>query len=252
MQFFNDIPEIPETGAPAVERRSEQRFPVHPDFQLKAVLSFVGRDDTGAPMSGSRQGWNWKGRLVEFSGAGARVQLGRGVRAEVGDACDLTLTVEDLEVLIRSRIMSIGEAADGPVFGLQHTIEDEAVWNDYHRLLEAVSLGAMLEPHFRETKPDESGFLPEQYASEWGSKLTVWRSPADESVVAFEFMLNDGVVRAAAGQEAEYLACLSATHSRPASDIEQSRLRLLFQWVVPNLAPCVPDDVRGFLKTYAA
>ncbi len=48
----------------------------------------------------------------------------------------------------------------------------------------------------------------------------------------------------------ECLACLNATASRPATDIEEGRLRRLFQWVVPNLAVAVLDDVREFLKAY--
>ena len=54
MLFFKRIlkePESATTAAPAVERRSEQRFRVSPDFPLKAVLSFIGRDESGAPMS---------------------------------------------------------------------------------------------------------------------------------------------------------------------------------------------------------
>jgi hypothetical protein len=251
MTFFKNLPELPATAPTAVERRSEQRFAVHPDFPLKAVLSFIGRDDTGAPLSGSRHGWNWKGRLIEFSGAGARVQMGPGVRAEAGDECDLTLTVEDLEVMIPSRIANIREDPAGPVFGLQHAIEDEKVWNDYRLLLEAVSLGATLEPKFRLTEPDESGFVPEQYAGDWGSRLTAWRHPKDESVVAFELMLNDGAVRAAAGEPAEYLTNLNATDSRPATDLEQSRFHRLFQWVALNLSAAVAEDVRKFVQTYA-
>lgn len=251
MQFFKSVPDIPETKAPVVERRGDERFPVHPEFPLKAVLSFIGRDDTGVPMSDSRHNWSWKGRLIEFSAAGASVQMKPGVRAVEGDDCDLMLTVEDLEVTVSSRISNIRDEPEGPVFGLQHAIDDEAVWTAYRKLLEVVSLGASLAPHFRLTEPDDSGFLPEQYAGEWGSRLTVWRQPADESVVAFEMQLNDGVVRAAAGQGVEYLACLSATESRPASDIEEGRLRRLFQWVVPNLGTGVPDDVREFLKLYA-
>lgn len=247
--FPRSTPE-PAPATQVVEKRSEQRFPVREEFPLRAVLSFIGRDDTGAPMGSSRHNWAWKGRLVDFSGAGARVQMGPGVRTEVGDSCDLILTVEDLEVKVPSRISNIGETAEGVVLGLRHAIESDLTWELYRRLLEVVSLGATLEQQVHHAKPDEPDYLIDVYSSSWGSRLTIWRDRKHKVVVGFEFLLNDGLVRGAADGEVEYLSGLHVSGSQPATDAKAGELHRLFQWVVPNLAAVVPDDVREFLRRF--
>lgn len=249
MPFFDEAPKAP--SYPAVERRGEPRFTIPPELPMKAGLSLIGRDDTGAPMSNSRHHWNWKGRLLDFSGEGARMQMGPGVRGEVGDSCDLLLSVEDLEVSVPSSIANIAESPEGPVFGLRHRIEDEAIWRKYSLLLEVVALGSTLALSAKQTTPDESGFLVEQYASAWGSRLTIWRRAKKGSVAAFEFVLNDGLVRAAEGEPLEFLAGEDAS-SAPVADRDRANdLFRLFHWVVPSLAAAVPEDVRQFLRKYA-
>lgn len=240
----------PAPATNVVEKRSEQRFPVREEFPLKAVLSFIGRDDTGAPMGDSRHNWTWKGRLVDFSGAGARVQMGPGVRVEEGDDCDLLLTMEDLEVKVPSHVSNVGETPAGVVVGLRHAIESDLTWELYRRLLEVVSLGATLEEQVHHAKPDEPGYLIDLYSSSWGSRLTIWRDQKHKTVRGFEFLLNDGLVRAAEDGEVEYLAGLHVSGSQPATDAKAGELHRLFQWVVPNLAEVVPEDVREFLRRF--
>jgi len=255
MSFFKRIlkqPEPPVKPVPAVERRSVPRYPISPEFPLKAVLSFIGRDDTGAPMSNTRHGWNWKGRLIDCSELGARMQLGPGIRAEAAETCDLKLSVQDHEITVPCRIANITEQPEGLVLGLLHDLTDEAVRRDYHQLLDVVALGSTLKLQSKATTPDASGYLVERYASDRPSRLTVWRHPSDKSVAAFEFQLQDNLVRAAAGQRAEFLADVAGTGSQPASTDKCLEIGRLFMWVVPNLAPVVPEDVRHFLKHYAA
>ena len=87
MLFFKRILKEPEptSSTPAVERRSTKRYAINPAFALKAVLSFIARDDTGAPLSNTRHGWNWKGRLIDCSEQGVRIQMGPGLKVELGD-----------------------------------------------------------------------------------------------------------------------------------------------------------------------
>lgn len=251
MSFFDGVPKQPEPTFPARERRAEQRFPIPPSLPLKASLRLIGRDDTGAPMSNSRHNWHWKGRLLDFSGEGARVQMGPGVRTKVGDTCDLMLTLEFLEVIVPSEIANVREEPEGTVVGLKHRIEDESTWREYKVLLEAVALGSTLEVQFRHDRADEYGFLVEQYASPWGSRLTVWREPAARRSVAFEMVLNDGLIRAAQGEDAEYLAGADSSAAQPAERDLANETYRLFHWVVPCLSPVVPEDVRGLLQRYA-
>ncbi|MBI2517207.1 MAG: PilZ domain-containing protein [Opitutae bacterium] len=254
--FFKRILQDPESESEGetmvqVERRRAPRFAIHPDFPVKAVLSVVGRDDTGAPMSNSRHAWHWKGRLIDISEQGARMELGPGIRARTGDTCDLIISVGDFELSVPCHISNFREQDGGTVYGLKHDIADEATWTSYSQLLEVVALGSALKLSARLTKPDESGFLVEQYASDRPARLTVWRFPRDKSVAAFEFLLKDSLVRVGAGHDPEYLAGTDATAARPAPMAKASEIFRLFQWVVPNLARCVPPDVRLFLQQYA-
>ena len=254
MTFFKRILKEPEpvaTEAPRVERRSVPRFAISPQFPLKAVLSFVARDESGAPMSNTRHGWNWKGRLIECSELGARMQLGPGIRAEPAENCDLKLSVQAYEISVPCHIANLSEPPEGMVLGLVHDLSDAAVRRDYLQLLEIVALGSTLKLQPKADQPDASGYLVEVYASGRPSRLTVWRHPANGAVAAFEFQLKENLVRAAAGHGAEFLADVDGTGSRPASNEQCLEIGRLFTWVVPNLAAVVPEDVRAFLQHYA-
>jgi hypothetical protein len=78
----------------------------------------------------------------------------------------------------------------------------------------------------------------------------VWRHPEDGSVSAFEFILKDNLVRAAAGRGLEYYSG-DGTGSRAATAVRCLEIHRLFQWVVPNLPAAIPEDVRGYLHAYA-
>ena len=49
----------------------------------------------------------------------------------------------------------------------------------------------------------------------------------------------------------EYLLGADAAEARPVSAAKSKEIQRLFRWVVPNLAPVVPTDVREFLQAYA-
>jgi len=255
MLFFKRILKEPEPAekaespVPPVERRSSKRYLVNPLFSIKAVLSFVARDESGAPMSHSRHGWNWKGRLIDCSEQGARIQMGPVLKVEARDLCDLMLSVDDFELTIPCHVANIRESPEGPMFGLKHNIEEEGTWAAYRQLLEVLALGSTLKMQGKTAKPDESGYIVEKYASDRPARLTIWRHPADKSPAAFEFQLKDSMVRAAAGHALEYLDGADGRLATPAKSLEIQRL---FRWVVPNLAAAVPDDVRAFLRFYAA
>ncbi|MDI1336538.1 MAG: PilZ domain-containing protein [Lacunisphaera sp.] len=259
MLFFKRIlkepePDVgPEPGEapPAVERRREQRFKVHPDSQLKAVLSFIGRDETGAQMSNSRAGWNWRGRVLDCSEQGVRLQMGPVVKAAAGDEGELTLEMEDFLLKVPCHIANISEQPGGLVFGLKHDIADEATGQAFRQLLDVVALGSTLRRKFKKNKVDASGYLTEQYASDWPARLTVWRNKEDLTVAAFEFLLKDSLLRGAEGRDLKFLAGTDPASARSATREKALEIYRLFRWVVPNMAPSVPVDVRNFLQHYA-
>jgi hypothetical protein len=255
MLFFKRILKEPAAAAtvaaPAIERRSESRFAISPEFPLKVVLSFVARDESGAPMSNTRHGWNWKGRLIDCSEEGARLQLGPGIRAEIGEACDLKLAVQDFELTIPCHVTNLTAEPAGIVLGLNHAIEDATTLEAYRQLIEVIALGSALKLQSKVAKPDESGYLVEVYGGTRSSRLTVWRHPGKGGIAAFEFILKDNMVRAAAGQRVEFLADIDGTGSQPATSEKCVEIGRLYQWVVPNLPADLPADLRAFLKHYA-
>ena len=89
----------------------------------------------------------------------------------------------------------------------------------------------------------------ETYASDRPSSLTIWRHPTNAAVAAFAFQLKDSLVRATYGGRMEFRTDHDAGPATPAKSTEIQRL---FNWVLPNLAAAVPEDVREFLKHYAA
>lgn len=253
MLFFKRILKEPEPAAspvPFVERRSTKRYLVNPRFHLKAVLSFIGRDESGAPMSNTRHGWSWKGRLIDCSELGVRIQMGPTLRVEARDLCDLKLTVQDFELTIPCFIANIRENSEGPVFGLKHHIEEEGTWHAYRQLLEVLALGSTLRLHSKTAEPDESGYKVEHYVSDRPARLTIWRHPQDNSVAAFEFQMKDSLVRAAEGYGMGYLTG-EGEDARSARTAKAQEIQRLFNWVVPNLALAVPEDVREFLQRHA-
>ncbi len=246
-----DLGEDPEEEVPPVERRSAKRFKVHPDTHIKTVFSFIGRDDTGAQMSRSRHNWNWRGRLVDCSEQGLRLHMGPVVRANAGDEGELTIEMEDFLLKIPCHIANIREQSEGVVFGLKHDITTEKDWQAYRQLLEVVALGSTLRRKFKRHAVDASGYLTEQYASDRPARLTIWRNEVGLLPAAFEFLLKDSLVRGAAGQDLRYLTGNDPANPRAAPREKALEIHRLFRWVVPNLAPCVPLDVRQFLRRYA-
>jgi hypothetical protein len=259
MHLFNRAfkhPEPEAVVAPAViarpERRHTQRHVVNPKTPIKAVLSFIGRDETGTRLSSSRFGWDWKGQLVDFSERGASMQLGAAALAAKGDAGELKLTLRDTVLEIPCLISNIRVQAEGLIYGLQFGDLDEATWAAYRRVLDILALGIRLKPQYKKTKPDETGYFVEQYVSDRQSRLTIWRNQDDRSVAAFEFQLKDNLVRGAERFAVVYLSGADPATARRAPPARATEIQQLFHWVVPNLAKCVPADVRDFLQRFVA
>jgi hypothetical protein len=249
MPLFTSILQGP--GSPQPERRLLQRFSINPDFPLKAVLSYVGRDDAGAPLSESREGWNWKGRLIDCSHAGARLRLGPGLKAVIGESCDLKLSLQEFDLLVPCHVGNIREEDGDMIFGLEHDIVDEATRAAYEQLVEVLALGTTLKPRYDAPVPDQTGYLVEQFANDRPARLTVWREKHSRGVVAFEFLLKENIVQAASGQPMEYLMGTEATGAVPAPALKAMEIHRLFIWVLPNLPDDVPADVKRFLQIYA-
>jgi hypothetical protein len=252
MLFFKRIlgdstPEIPS------DRRGGPRYPIGPSFPLKVVLNTVGRDEMGLPLqSKDGAGWDWTGRLINLSPTGARMQVPATMHAHKDDACRMKFEIEGYELVVPGRIAHITERRDSFVYGIQLDTSEPDVGKPYRQLFELIALGAGLKPT-KPSHPDESGYLLEQYAAEEFSSLEVWRAGSDQAVVAFNLRLNDCHVRGLAGEkDLQFLLNVAGEKPVAAPPEQRTEMQRLFHWVVPNLSPDVPEDVRAFLQKHAA
>jgi hypothetical protein len=249
--FFKSIlnePEVKLNSTPPAERRTIPRYAINPHFQLKAVLNYSKRTESRPPKPESRPAWTWPCRILDCSEQGVRLLMDPGPKVQARDLCDLKLSIENFDLTIPCRIANVHGEAQGLILGLKHEITDEQTWSSYWQLLEVIALSSTLKPQRRTTKPDESGYIVEHYVNDRPARLTIWRHPASQAAVAFEFRLKDNLVRGSAGQKPGYLTGLGGS---PAPVAQAAEIHRLFQWVVANLAVAVPDDVRDFLRTFS-
>ena len=252
MLFFKRILDVKKTAAPS-ERRVAARYAVLPGFPLKTVLNIVGRDELGQPLTGrGGEGTDWTGRLINLSSTGARVQMPHTVLAQRGDACRLKLDMQGYVLVVPGTIAHVAERRDSLVFGLALDLEASLTAAAYGQLVELVALGSTLKL-VKPLQPDASGYLVEQYEGEPSSRLVIWRQMVGREVAAFEFQMKDCVVRGLAGREGlECFTGTSTTGVKAATGAKGEEILRLYQWVVLNLAPAVPADVRDFLQSHTA
>src|SRR6186713_1837852 len=194
MLFFERILNSKQTQK---EQRRASRYAVGSTFPIKAALNLVGRDEFGEPLTSSDgQGWNWAGRLVNFSASGVSIQLPPATAARRGDTCALILSLADYELSIPCNIAHVRPHPDSVQFGLKFDSADEETLAGYQQLLELVAFGASLKPEKSQpASPDASGYMAEHYQGDFGSHLTVWRATSGGPVQWFEFQLSQYCVR---------------------------------------------------------
>jgi hypothetical protein len=253
MLFFKRILDVKKNETAPSERRNNERYAVLPDFPVKTVVNIAGRDDFGHPITTrSGEGTDWTGRLVNVSSSGARVQLPRTIVALRGDPCVLKIDVQGFELAVPGHVAHVAERRDSIVYGLALNLEASAAQLAYRQLVELVALGATLK-QVRAPQPDASGYVVEQYAGEPASRLTIWRHLVGREVAAFDFQLKDCAVRGSSGRNGvECFAATDTARSTPVKGAREDEIQRLYQWVVLNLAPAVPADVREFLQQHAA
>jgi len=252
MLFFKRIFAASAEPAPPREKRRSNRYVLNPAFPLQAVLSLTGRDNFGNPLrAADNKGWDWKGHLVDFSSSGARMHLPAAALAARGDDCHLKLSLDGYQLVIPSRIAHLREQRDHVVFGLALNLSEAQTRQAYRQLLELVVLGASLKPA-KSPKPDDSGYLVEQYGGSADALLKVWRESARQAIAAFELKVKEYYIRGTArNRKLQYFAGGTGNTLQPIATAKGAEMRRLFQWVVPNISTSVPADVLAFLKLHA-
>jgi hypothetical protein len=252
MLFFKRILDTKKPEAPS-DRRVAARYAVLNGFPIKTVLGISSRDEFGEQSKDREVEFtDWTGRLINLSSTGAQVQMPRTVIAQRDDPCQLKLDMQGYVLTVPGVIAHVAERRDSLVFGLALDLAASTTAAAYRQLVELVALGSTLV-QTKPLQPDASGYLVEQYAGEPSSRLVIWRQMVGREVAAFEFQLKDCVVRGLAGREG--LECFSGPETKSANAAtggKREEIHRLYQWVVLNLAPGLPADVRDFLRLHAA
>ncbi len=249
MLFFKRILST-RKAEPATDRRGTARYTLQAGFPLKTMIGVAGRDELGQVTGGRII--DWTGRLINLSGSGAQVQMPRTIIAERGDSCRLKLDMQGYVLTVPGSIAHVAERRDSLVFGLALDLAASSTAAAYRQLVEIVALGSTLK-QTKPLQPDDSGYLVEQFEGEPLSRLIIWRQMVGREIAAFEFRLKECVVRGLAGCDA--VECFAGPEARSASSatgVKRDEIHRLYQWVVLNLAPELPEDVRGFLRSHAA
>jgi hypothetical protein len=125
-----------------------------------------------------------------------------------------------------------------------------------------VAIGQSLEPVPDERViQNEPRFTKKVFRGDDQAMLTVWYEKASaEPLHRFEFQMHDYFchVDGKSGVLEAYQREDSGSHkgklSNPVFDISGSlhaEIRQLFRWILPNLSPHVPADIRAFLQRFA-
>lgn len=250
MLFFERILNSKPGGTK--EHRRATRYAVGSSFPMKAMLNLLGRDEFEQQLaSADGRGWNWAGRLVNFSASGVNIQLPPAVVAKKGDTCMLILSLSGYQLNIPCHVVHMRPHPDSVQFGLKFDFPDQQMPTGFQQLLELVAFGASLKPEKSQTA-DASGYLVEHYHGDFDSRLTVWRSNNGKSVLWFEYHLANYCVRGDLAARTLEFAAGEGKNARPVTPAQVGEIHQLFKWVVPNIARAVPSDVRQSLQSFAA
>lgn len=206
--------------------------------------------------------YEWKaGKVQDLSGRGIGLLLGRETKATVGQDLTVKLVLGGQELVLESRLIHVELRPSGLFCGLDlkfGTFEEQKA---YLQLMQPVALGQSLRAvPVERVVQNEPQFIKQVFRGEGDCVLTVWLAKTMGTPLhSFEFQMDDYFCHAdvQSGVLEAYLREKSDSHkgklSHPVFDQSgglRDEIRLLFRWVLPNLSPAVPDDVRAFLQRF--
>ncbi len=240
------------------DKRKSRRYPVGAGFPLKATLTLVGADPRGKRVLEAAR--EWAGPLANFSNGGICVLLPPSALTVRGEETTVHLSLEEHRLSIPCRVAFLRVYTAHAACGLQLEFRDEATHNAYLQLFEAVVIGATLAPVSRgKSARPSGGLIREQYKSDNGTQLTVWRKAEARALDCFEFAVGNHCLRGES--DSKHLTVFNrrakpaTAQADPAAHdtlLHESaiELRRLFRYIVPNLTKAVPNDVRQFLAGF--
>lgn len=246
--LFSRIFNFEQAKVSQMEQRLNNRYTPGAAFPLQAWL-----------VTGSNE---WSAQVRDISGNGIALLVDAAARPAAGTPARVRLAVGDYQQAIPARIIQVRESGRSSLCGIGLQFEDFPALKSYLQLLQPIAIGQSLQPVAAErVVQNEPQFTKLIFRGEEGSVLTVWlQKTAGTPLHSFEFEMQDYFCRAVAGAGQLEAYTLEADNShkgkfktpvRDSSGELEAEIRQLFRWILPNLAPSVPQDVRGFLQNFA-
>lgn len=243
------------------DKRRTRRYPIGPDFPLKATLALLG--PSGEPGTSAR----WTGRLADFSSTGASAIIPRAAVARRGYTTALELRLDHLALSLPCKIAHFRTLPDHSLCGVALEKTDAATQKAYLQLLESVVIGATFAPFKARGLPETpAGLVRQDYRSDHrDARLHVWRDRKTKALDAFELVVDwhclRGTARAAVpGRTRLRIFSRHGERSgaeRPYSDPslglirgDHQELRQLYGYIAANLSTDLPEDLRGLMAKF--
>lgn len=229
-----------------VDQRLNRRYTPGRNFPLRATLR-----DGAAEIPA---------RIHDLSASGLALVTDRAAAPVAGRDIDIQLTLETHRLELRGHAAHFRTEGDGLLCGMSLLFDDFVRLKSYLQLLQPVAIASTLQAvDPARVQQNEPQFIKQVFRGESDSVLSVWlEKRLGTPLHSFEFRMHDYFVRAEAAVgvlEVFLREQIEATHkgkiTTPVFDLAggaSDEIRQLFRWVVPNLPPEIPDDVREFMQ----
>ncbi|HYC72730.1 MAG TPA: PilZ domain-containing protein [Opitutaceae bacterium] len=233
-----------------VDQRLNRRYTPGRLFPLRAAL-----------VNGARE---TPAKIHDLSASGIALVTDRAAAPAPGKDATVRLTLPPHVLELHGHAAHFRPLGDDEMLcGLSLVFEDFTRLKSYLQLLQPVAIGGTLQAvDPARVQQNEPRFIKQVFRGESDSVLSIWLAKTPGTPLhSFEFRMRDYFVRAdaAVGVLEVFLREQNeATHkgkmTTPVFDTTgaaSEEIRQLFRWVVPNLPPEVPEDVRVFMLRMA-
>jgi hypothetical protein len=246
--IFRRIFNFEKAKVEQMEKRLNRRYVPGTGFPLRANLLIAGR---ACPA-----------KLQDMSGNGVGLLLSQDLALDPGQMVRLDLELGQHRLEIDARVAHLQPNDQGVYCGLGLKFSEFLSQKAYLQLLQPVVIGQSLQPMAEDhSARHEPGFHKQIFIGESDSQLTVstalGNGPTPHS---FDFRMSDFFCQGSlqTGQlESGSIApsdVSPASVSNPVFETSgglHEEIHQMFRWILPNLAPAVPANVRAFLQQFA-
>lgn len=232
-----------------VDQRLNRRYTPGRTFPLRASLVEGGKEAAA--------------QIHDLSASGLALITERGAAPAPGKDLRVRLTLPPYVLELKGVAAHFRPVDDGMLCGMSLVFDDFTQLKSYLQLLQPVSIASTLQAvDPARVQQNEPQFIKQVFRGESDSVLSVWlEKRLGTPLHSFEFRMHDYFVRAEASigvLEVFLREQIEATHkgkiTTPVFDTSgaaSAEIRQLFRWVVLNLPPEIPDDVRVFMQRMA-